>query len=65
MFQPLKYLMVTYFPGNKLSLIESLGIIEQGFDLGNDDILTEFIDVPLVFQSDIFNDIADDSLFLF
>jgi hypothetical protein len=57
--------MVGHLPGNKLSLIESLGIIEQGFDLGNDDILTELVDIPLVFPSDIFGNIVDDGLFLF
>jgi hypothetical protein len=47
-------LMIGDFSGNELPLIKTFGIAEQRFDLSNDDILAELVNIGMVFILDNF-----------
>ena len=52
-------------PGDELPLIKTLGIVQQGFDLGNNDTLTEFINITMILLPDILYDIIQNAFFFF
>lgn len=65
LLQPVEHLVIRHFPGDELPLVEAFGVVQQRFDVGNDDILTEPVDVCLVFLPDIGDDAVDRRFFLF
>ncbi len=52
--QTVQDLMIGDFSGNELPLIKTFGIAEQRFDLSNDDILAELVNIGMVFILDNF-----------
>ncbi len=52
LLQPVEDPVVGNFPGQELAMIEPFGIVEQGIEMGNDDVLAELVDIVLVLLVD-------------
>jgi len=46
-------MMVGFFPRDKLAVVKSFGIAEQIFNMRNDNLFTESINVGMIFLPDI------------
>lgn len=51
-----KYLVVGFFACDELAMIKPFGIIQQGFNLRNDNVLTELIDIGMILLLNILSD---------
>src|SRR5690606_11357135 len=64
-FQAIEDLMVGYFAGDKLPFIKTFRVIQQCFNLGQNDALAKLIHIALVFLSNCSDDSVEGCFFLF
>lgn len=57
--------MIGYFSGDELPFIKSFGITEQCFNMGDDNILAEFINHRMIFLFNMFYNSIDCKLLFF
>ena len=57
-FEAVENLVIGYFSGDELPLVKTLGIAQQSFNLRNDNVLAELIDVGMVFLLDVADDVV-------
>ena len=55
--------MIRYLPCNELALIESISVIKERFNLGDDDVLAELINLLLLFMLNVQNDLVNGRFF--
>ena len=62
-FQTVQNVVVRYLSCDELTMIKSLRIVEHYFNLRNDDLLTELVNVRVIFLLNVLNDVVNGCFF--